>query len=240
MILLVQFRDDVSEEHEQKCVVKHLDKNENIKFISTLDDNHDWSDPEKILYGYDSLIIGGNGSSSFDGGKVKDEYQLNQINQIFRNVNPLLDYVIDKDFPTLGTCFGHQLIANRLGSEIKCDPNQAESGIEEITLNETALKDPIFSEIPEKFDAVVGHQDSVINLSEGMISLASSKHCNIEAFKYKNNIYCTQFHSELNTDDLIFRLNLYPNYKKYARNLVPKDTSNTINILRNFLKMNSK
>ncbi len=237
MLLVVQFRDDVSEDHEQKCIVRHLENRNDVLFINALTDTkRDWTDLNGIMKGVDHVVLGGSGNLSLAGGHG-DEMSDAKAKLMAEDLGPLLNLLIDKDIPTLGSCFGHQIIAQHLGAKVIFDKEQAETGIFEIKLFKEGINDPLFAGVPEKFNAVVGHQDSVVKLPKDTILLAKSEKCGNHAFRYKTSIYGTQFHGELNTADLIYRLNLYPSYKEYAANVKNIDTSNALKVLKNFLDL---
>ena len=236
MILLVQFRDDVSKDHEQKCVLRHVENKNDVVMLDALDNSIDWENVESLISNVDKILLGGSGNISIAGGHGADMNQ-EQTDRAVKNITPLIRYILKNDIPTLGVCLGHQILGHFLGSKIKFDTEQAESGIFNIILTEEAKNDPIFKDVPNEFEAVVGHQDSVIEGPKHCVLLAKSEKCPVHAFKYKNNIYGTQFHSELNTEDLIYRLNLYPSYKKYADKVEIKDTSNALKVLNNFLNL---
>lgn len=235
MILLVQFRDDPSGPHEQDCVKRQLLEEQEIKIVSVFDESIDFSNVEELLNGVDRVILGGSGAISMAKGHEKVNY--NHVDQILEKMKPLMEYILENDFLCLGSCFGHQLIGKFLGEEIVFDKETAETGIFEISLTNEGKRDRIFNGVPEKFLAIVGHQDSVKAIPRGCVQLAQSERCLTHGYRYKSNVYGTQFHGELNTDDLIYRLKLFPVYKKYAESIDYKDTSNALIVLKNFLKL---
>jgi GMP synthase (glutamine-hydrolysing) len=200
-ILLIQFRTDASVMHEQECIKKALGKRKLIS-INTLDENV--IIPEN-LDGFAGLVTGGSGEYNISDWPKDIEAKIKRL-------KPLLSKAIELDFPVLAICFGHQLIAHWFGGEVKSDKAQAESGTCKIALNKFGMRQNLFKHIPQNFYAVLGHKDTVIKLPTGALLLADSKKCQVEAYKIKNNIYCVQFHPELDREGMLWRLSLYPSY----------------------------
>ena len=239
MILVIQFREntDLSKEHERQCILARLERPEPVRFCSVFEDAAAFSDPAALLRGVDKVILGGNAAIPVT---VRDlpgaDYGKGDF--ILRTSRPLLDYLLDNDTPTLATCFGHQLFAHHLGTEIVRDPVQAETGIVDITLTPAGKQDPLFAGVPAVFAAVIGHQLSLSGLPRGAMQLASSERCSLQAIRYGNHIYTTQFHSELDEQDLAFRLRLFPGYKSATseQTLASRPIPYGVAALRNFLK----
>ena len=106
-------------------------------------------------------------------------------------------------------------MAKARGGEVVQDLEEAELGTIELQLTNEGKKDKIFKHLPYRFLAQMGHEDIVKKLPSESILLASSEKVKNEAFKFKNKpIYCTQFHPELNKNDLKKRMKRYPEYVK--------------------------
>lgn len=236
-ILLIQFRNDISILPEQRCIFKAIKKNKNsFKIINAFDKNIDFSMPEKILNGINKVILGGSGEFCFSHNDNKEKDK--QFWQMIERINLLIKYLFEKDIPTLGICFGHQLLAYNLGVKIINDKKQQETGSFAICLNKTGKSSPLFKNLPQKFTAQLGHKDSLEKLPKNTILLAKSKKCNIESFQYKNNIYGVQFHPELTVEDVVFKLKLYPDYssKNKLENTIKKlkPSLHVTRVLKNF------
>ena len=108
------------------------------------------------------------------------------------------------------------------------DLNKAELGTTEIWLTKEGQRDKIFKKLPNKFLAQMGHEDVVIKLPRESVLLASSKKVKNEAFRFiKKPIYCTQFHPELNKNDLKERMETYPAYIEKILGISKKEFINT-------------
>lgn len=206
-ILLLQFRTDKSLEHEKKCILEKGNlESDKLRVINVLDYDADLPEP-KDLDKYSAVITGASGQFNVTDWNDK-------IRKRVEALIPFFDEIIKRDFPTLAICFGHQLVAQLLGGEVKSDPQQAETGTYDVYLTEEGKKSSLYKKIPDKFSVVLGHKDSVTKLPEGAKLLAYSDRCKVQSYKFGNNFYAVQFHPELDRDGLVWRISLYPEYMK--------------------------
>ncbi|MDZ7859980.1 MAG: glutamine-hydrolyzing GMP synthase [Candidatus Krumholzibacteriota bacterium] len=102
--------------------------------------------------------------------------------------------IFSLEVPVLGICYGMQLIAKMLGSEVK----KSSSGEFGHTIIKADSYNPIFKETPEKQRVWMSHGVKVVSIPEGFISAASSDDCKIAAFSNTSDrIYGLQFHPEV-------------------------------------------
>lgn len=106
--------------------------------------------------------------------------------------------------PTLGICFGHQLLCKSLGSEVSRAARMS-SGIWEMELNEHGLSDELFVSRRDNGkgpDVVYSHQDHVITVPENCILLGSAEHNRVTAVRVLDSndrfmpAWGVQFHPE--------------------------------------------
>jgi len=207
-ILFLQFRTDSSLEHEQEAVLHHGHvPGDELEFVNILDPDVTIPGPD-ALEKYRAVISGG--SAQFDISKL-DSYE--SKDRVLAT-QPLFEAIVERDFPCLAICFGHQLMVELMGGKVEADAEQAETGILEIFLTPEGKKAPIYDGMPEAFYAVLGHKDSVTKLPNDFVVLAMSDKCQVESYQIKNNIFTTQYHPELNTEQLVWRLIQYPEYSK--------------------------
>lgn len=106
----------------------------------------------------------------------------------------------DKNLPMLGICFGHQLIAHCFGGKVGFNPAGLEVGSAPINLTESAINDPLFSILPEKFFIQTSHSQTVLQLPPQAILLAYNDKDKYHAYRIGNNIWGVQFHPEFNCE----------------------------------------
>ena len=185
--------------HEQMCFARSLKCDiTNIKCLDIIRENISKKELTKI----DVVIIGGSGDFSIAKG-----------GEWMPKVLDFMNYLYESSKATFASCWGFQAMAKAKGGEVVQDLKEAELGTTELWLTEEGKKDHIFKNLPTKFFAQMGHEDIVKKLPEEAVLLASSKKVKNEAFKFKKKpIYCTQFHPELNKNDLKKRMEIYPEY----------------------------
>ncbi len=124
-----------------------------------------------------------------------------------------LKLLLESGKPTFASCWGFQALARAAGGKVIHDLEHAELGTNDVSLTDAGLIDPIFSHLPERFPAYMGHEDRVIELPPGTTLLATNDTVAQQAFRFDGRpIYCTQFHPELTLPMLLSRIEAYPEY----------------------------
>ncbi len=122
------------------------------------------------------IILSGGPSSVYD----EDSYKID--NSIF-----------ELGIPILGICYGMQYIANLFGGKVE-STNVKEYGLEVINITEESS---LTNGTPKTQKVWMSHSDSIVDLGDNLIQLASSdNHPSIIKHKEKE-IYGTQFHIEV-------------------------------------------
>ncbi len=109
---------------------------------------------------------------------------------------PWLQAAVATGLPTLGICYGHQLLAHALGGEVAHHPEGVEIGTVTVELQDSATSDPLLGGLPETFPAQAVHWQSVRRLPPGAVLLAGSAHESHHAFRIGERAWGVQFHPE--------------------------------------------
>ena len=196
-VLLIQARDTpVMERQEQQCFVErcHLPLAQFIPLNLT-----HTSITDGVLDDVDAMMIGGSGEYS--------------AYQDYRWTDALLDLcrqAYDRDLPTFGSCWGHQVIARAFGGTVIYDGARAEFGCGFMELTEAGRSDPLLQSCPPRFRANLGHKDRVSVLPSNAVELAFNDSQRNQAFRLRDKpMYGTQFHSELDARRERERLEAY-------------------------------
>lgn len=104
--------------------------------------------------------------------------------------------LVDAGTPTLGICFGHQLLAHAAGGKVGDNPRGREMGTVTIRLTDQARRDPLLGKLPSPMAAQVSHAQSVLKLPDGAVVLAGNDHDPHHAFRLGDCAWGVQFHPE--------------------------------------------
>lgn len=181
----------------------------------------------------DLVLLGGSGhySARYEGAWI--ERALDALRDLHAQAKP-----------TFASCWGFQAMARALGGRLASDPEWSEIGSVEMRLTPAGQQDPVFSPLGETFVGQAGHQDSVVELPPDAVNLAFSDKAPHQAYRFADlPIYCTQFHPELNRQDLLERVLQYPEYIERIAGLPASefaslllDTLETEELLRRFVR----
>lgn len=212
-ILVLQFRTDVSKDHEKICIPKMAGlSQDDFEFLNVYEKDFNYENLlRKIKQEKQGIIFAGSGEYYI--GSVNDNPEMQaRVDYMIENICPIVNYVIENEYPVLGICFGHQLLAKCRGGEVKHDKTQIESGGFEVTIAQEGKNAPIFKDMPDVFNVVQGHKDCVLKVPKGARVIASAKRCKVQVIQYNDNAYTVQFHPELDMKGLKDRFDLYPSY----------------------------
>lgn len=239
-ILVIQFRKNPnSVAQEQACIERDAGVYARLEFVSGVDDTLNWAEPVSFMTRYAGVILGGSGEFDFDGNRASDDPDRMISYEILKRLTPLFQYLFDNDIPTLGICYGHQLLGAFAGAQVRYDEEQKKSRSHEVKLMVDKHDYFLFSDLPDSFQAHYGHKDALDRVPEGAVLLMNGgDECKVSALKYKNNIYTTQFHPELTFGDMVERIKNSPGYlpEGVLAEEVFKDDPDSNRILRNFGK----
>ena len=171
--------------------------------------------PEIDLDDYSGIIIGGGPSNVSDDPKDKYDYQI----RFEEDLNNLFDKVFETDFPVMGVCYGIGAVTKYKGGMVSKDNFSEKVGAIEVKLTESGKKDKLLKGLPDQFFAYGGHKEACQYVPEGATLLAKSDNCPVQMLRFGENIYATQFHTELDTEGIHLRIDIYKNHGYFS----PKD-----------------
>ena len=116
---------------------------------------------------------------------------------------PLADYLkraTRAGTPVLGVCFGHQFLADLFGGTVTPLTEQQVT-VSSIESTEAGRSDPLFRDMPDRFDSFVYHHDHVSELPPDATCLARNE-TGVQAFVLEDRpVHGIQFHPEF-TDSM--------------------------------------
>ncbi len=199
LLLQVRNADDPMREHEVEAFARSLETStEKIRVFDMLST----APVEPAFADTDMFLLGGSGHYSAAGS---GDWLVRALE--------VLRKVYDSGKPTFASCWGFQSMARAMGGRVIKDSSRAEVGTHRLFLTDAGHQDRIFAPLGTSFLGQMGHEDRVAELPPGVTLLASSERVENQAYRFNDRpIYCTQFHPELNRDDLLTRVQYYPEY----------------------------
>ena len=107
---------------------------------------------------------------------------------------------VEQHIPTLGICYGHQLLAYALGGEVDDNLSGAEAGSVEVRLTENGHQDRLLGELGNPIIVQLSHIQSVSRLPPSAKLLASSALDPHLAFAAHGCAWGIQFHPEFDAE----------------------------------------
>ena len=160
--------------------------------------------PDLRLDDWSGILLGGGPFNASDAETSKSPVQ----HRVEADLHRLFDAVVAADFPFLGACYAIGTLGRHEGAVV--DRRYTEPvGAVTVTLTTAGRQDPVFGELPEQFEAFVGHKEAVSRLPDHAVALAGSQTCPVQAFRIGSRIYATQFHPELDVVGLCTRVDTY-------------------------------
>ncbi|GIG22413.1 glutamine amidotransferase [Cellulomonas chitinilytica] len=163
--------------------------------------------PPLDLDAISGILVGG---SPFDASTPEADKSPAQ-RRVEEEMSALLDVLVERDLPFLGACYGVGTLGVHQGGVI--DRTYPEPiGAVTITLTPEGRADPLLAQVPDTFDAFVGHKEACTVLPPTATLLASSATCPVQMFRVRRNLYATQFHPELDVAGILTRIGVYRGY----------------------------
>ncbi len=121
----------------------------------------------------------------------------------------LMPEITEQDIPFMGCCYGIGILGHHLGADVsKARFSEPVSAVTCVKTHD-GTEDPLLSDLPEQFDAFVGHKEALQHLPDDTVQLLSSERCPMQMIRHGQNVYATQFHPEADAAGFETRINIY-------------------------------
>ena len=124
------------------------------------------------LADWSGIILGGGPYNVSDPAESKSATQQRVESELL----PLIGRIVDRDFPFLGCCYGVGTLGSIIGATVDRTYPEPVAAVT-ITLTPAGREDPLFTDLPDVFDAYGGHREAASSLHSDVVHLASSASC---------------------------------------------------------------
>lgn len=104
-------------------------------------------------------------------------------------------WVLEQNLPTLGICYGMQLLARDLGGKVE-PADHREYGPSDLHIEPSGESTLLFADVPDKINVIMSHGDSITALPDGFTLLGWSNNSPFAAMS-NGTIVGLQFHPEV-------------------------------------------
>lgn len=157
---------------------------------------------------YAGVIVGGGPGCVSDPVETKSE----QDARIEDEIMGLMPQIIAADHPFMGCCYGLGILAHHLGGDVSKARYGEPVGPSDCALTPDAASDPLTRDLPQEWQAFVGHKEAVQALPPGCVHLVASAPCPFQMIRFGQNVYATQFHPEADAHDFEQRIHIYQDH----------------------------
>ncbi|MFW2542055.1 glutamine amidotransferase [Primorskyibacter sp. 2E107] len=173
---------------------------------------------------YAGVIVGGGPGCVSDKPEDKSPVEA----RIERACLSLMPAITEADIPFMGCCYGIGILGHHLGADVSKARYGEAVGPSTCIKTEDGAADPLLSNLPDRFDAFVGHKEALQALPEGTAHLLRSDACPFQMIRHGRNVYATQFHPEADAAGFETRINIY----KHKGYFPPETASDLIEMCR--------
>ncbi|MEM7731850.1 MAG: glutamine amidotransferase [Pseudomonadota bacterium] len=173
---------------------------------------------------YSGVIVGGGPGCVSDEPEEKSEVEARIESQVLG----LMPAVTETDKPFLGCCYGIGILGKHLGGDVSKRAYGEPVGTSDCEVTSDGKDDPLLDGVPTAFSAFVGHKEALQSLPDGCRHLVRSDVCPFQMFKYRDNVYATQFHPEADADGFETRIRIYRDKGYFP----PEDADSLIEMCR--------
>ncbi|MBN9186655.1 MAG: GMP synthase [Microbacterium sp.] len=154
---------------------------------------------------YSGFFVGGSPFNVTDPETSKTEAQ----RRLEAELDRLATAAADPAGPAvLFTCYGIGVATRTLGGELS-RAHPEDTGPSTVSLTPDGERDPIFGGLATRFTALTAHKEGSATPPPGAVLLATNEPCPVQAYRYGDHLYATQFHPEPTAEAFAERMAVY-------------------------------
>ncbi|MEX3503983.1 glutamine amidotransferase-related protein [Corynebacterium sp. LK2510] len=127
------------------------------------------------------------------------------------HVHRELQELLDAPVPVFLICFGMSWLVSAVGGTIGHSAPEA-SGPTLVELTTAGLHDALFDGFPDSFFAFTGHTENPETWPADLAVLATGPTCPIQVARWKDHVWASQFHAEMDAAAMKARMDFYYDY----------------------------
>jgi GMP synthase (glutamine-hydrolysing) len=189
---------------------------------------------------YSAYLIGGSPFNTVDPESTKTDAQ----KHVEAGLARLATASAEGGPAVLFTCYGIGIATRTLGGEVS-RAHREDTGPTAVTLVAEAETDPVFGSLATRFTALTGHKEGSSTPPPGAVLLAEGSSTAVQAYRYGDRLYATQFHPEASTKAFAERMAIYrddgyfasEDYDVLARRVLTASVTEPMRIVRGFAKL---
>jgi GMP synthase (glutamine-hydrolysing) len=195
--------------------------------------------PLPDLDAYSAYMVGGSPFNMTDPESTKTDAQ----KHIEAGLAELARAAADRGPAALFTCYGIGVATRVLGGEVS-RAHPEDTGPTVVTLTADGERDPIFGGLAAKFTALTAHKEGSSTPPSGAVLLAEGDASAVQAYRYGDRLYATQFHPEASTKAFVERMAIYrddgyfasDDYEPLAQRVLAVSVTEPLRLVRAFAK----
>lgn len=193
--------------------------------------------PADALRRWRGFVVGGSPFNVTDPESTKTEAQRRVETDLAR----LAGHAAAGETAVLFTCYGIGVATRALGGQVsRAYPE--DTGPMTVTLTDAGRDDPLFGALALTFTALTAHKEGTERVPDGAVLLATNAACPVQAYRFGDRLYATQFHPEPTTKAFTERMAVYRNdgyfdadvYDTVAGRVLATSVTEPVRILRAF------
>lgn len=154
---------------------------------------------------YSGVIVGGGPGCVSDPPEAKSPTEARMESAVLG----LMPEITARDVPFMGCCYGIGVLGHHLGAPVNKARYAEPVGTSTCHLTDAGRADPLLADVPDTFEAFVGHKEALQDLPPGCTHLLASETCPYQMIRYGRNVYATQFHPEADARGFETRIRIY-------------------------------
>ncbi|MDK8796696.1 glutamine amidotransferase [Corynebacterium sp. MSK044] len=128
-----------------------------------------------------------------------------------KHIHEILAELAEGDIPVFFVCYGISWLTHHLGGQVG-HSHPENSGPTIVSALPAAEEDPLMAGLPKLFTALTGHTENPLASPEGATLLAEGPSCPVQILRYRDRVWATQFHAEMDAPAMKTRMDFYYDY----------------------------